>query len=199
MGLSALAICGFAVTLSFTPDDRPMREARASERPAPDEVLPTRISIRPSTAFFQRQSSIEHSADGCGLETAVTLENPEILGTRYADGDELVALVRYSAPSCLQAGARFYGYHQSGSPWYDHWCHDDCAERFGSSFFDNGMTTLPAGEGLVAIPAVPGRHPPANASMSPSLEGFTLCSIEVNFSDGRFGGTYYTRVFGYRC
>jgi hypothetical protein len=174
----------------------------------PTESMPTspsRTPIRTPRAVPQGSvitSGGEATNSGCGLDVSTQLLTPEAFGKTYTAEETLVITVEFDAPHCKAAGVQFYGFHTSGSPWYEHACEElpiECTDRVGSLFVSNDLVLLPGTSGTIELSARASRPPHSGIGGAPSLEGFVLCRAVVDLNDGIIGGTFHKTVFTHPC
>jgi hypothetical protein len=155
--------------------------------------------------------TIDASPGGCGLGTAIELDDHSAVGTTYGRSDVLSVTFDYVAPGCRNVTAEFNGLHRPGSRWFEYYCDPTCegpacapalsgdgsdCRRGVLSVIYGSTAPLAAAAGKMHLSARPGVFPPANLAASPSLDGFVPCEITIAFGAGQFGGTYYSARYG---
>jgi hypothetical protein len=175
-----------ATPIEATPSSIPIE---AAPSPIPIEVTPSPIPIEAIPSITPIDTVV------CGKDVALTIVGTSPLGQRFQDGDTLSLTLDYRAQGCKVADVLFYGYHSTGSDWYEYWCVSPgrfaglatCANgRISSTVFDPGLSQRPltGTAGTLTVSTRGGAPHPTALNSEPSLGGFTLCSVTVVLDDG---------------
>ena len=133
---------------------------------------------------------------GCARNIEV-LDVDARLGHTFGAGEQIEAIVSYSAPGCQNVMAEFIGEYGPDSPRYKRICRRQCDDAINGLFISDPIA-LPEPHGRVTVQALTDRadiYQPAEER----IVGFKLCQVNLTFTDGALGGTFYRYSVDQEC
>jgi hypothetical protein len=202
-GLTLLLFVGVVVagmvSVAVGPVDK---AALLSRAPVRGELSVRTVAPRSSTVITAAATATPPPAVGSGapcVSASGALDDEALLGREFHGGETLTIAINYDVVGCSTVEASVFGYTAPDGPRYAYYCVQIQCHGELKAYTLVLQTPLEGASGQVSLAPVFGVFPPKDLSSPPDIEGFVLCGLLLNFSDGTFGGTYVHVAIGERC
>lgn len=145
----------------------------------------------------------------CGDGASVAVVGATPIGRTYHDGDSLKLSISYVGPGCKSSTVNIEGYFATGTPMYHYWCVAPAPQQptlascrggqFVGAWAVSDQVPLPSETGTVSFDVPASSIRPAPGSSVSPIEGFTVCSVQVELNEARFPGHVFDQTIGTPC